>query len=77
MNKRIIIVDPEILSGIPVFNGTRVPVKNFYDYIETGETLDSFLIDFPSVSREQVILLLETSQKLLTKSYEILNEAVA
>lgn len=47
--------DPEILGGKPVFVGTRVPVKALWDYIEGGETLDEFLDDFPSVTREQAI----------------------
>ncbi|MBU2446975.1 MAG: DUF433 domain-containing protein [Bacteroidetes bacterium] len=59
---------------MPVFAGTRVPVKNLFDYLETGETLEKFLEDFPSVSREQVTTLLETAEKLLTSSTEILNE---
>ncbi|HRE10152.1 MAG TPA: DUF433 domain-containing protein [Ignavibacteria bacterium] len=67
MNK-IINIDPEILSGTPVFSGTRVPVKNLFDYIETGENIDEFLKDFPSVKREQAISLLETAEKLLTDS---------
>ncbi|MBE2228211.1 MAG: DUF433 domain-containing protein [Ignavibacteria bacterium] len=67
MNK-IINIDPEILSGTPVFSGTRVPVKNLFDYIETGENIDEFLKDFPSVKREQAISLLETAEKLLTES---------
>jgi len=71
---KIINIDPEILSGMPVFAGTRVPVKNLFDYLETGETLEKFLEDFPSVSREQVTTLLETAEKLLTSSTEILNE---
>jgi len=45
--------DPEILGGKPVFVGTRVPVKSLWDYIEGGETLEEFLDDFPSVTREQ------------------------
>jgi uncharacterized protein (DUF433 family) len=45
--------DPEILGGIPVFVGTRVPVKNLIDYVEAGDSLDEFLDDFPSVTREQ------------------------
>ena len=45
--------DPEILSGMPVFPGTRVPAKNLTDYIDTGEPLAEFLTDFPSVRREQ------------------------
>lgn len=52
--------DKDILGGIPVFYGTRVPVQNLIDYLSTGETIDEFLDDFPSVSREQVIRFLET-----------------
>ena len=47
--------DPEILGGTPVFVGTRVPLRNLIDYIEEGYTLDEFLDEFPSVSREQVL----------------------
>lgn len=68
MSQKIINIDPEILSGAPVFNGTRVPIKNLFDYIETGETLEAFLEDFPSVKREQAIALLETAEKLLTET---------
>ena len=50
---------PEIMSGTPVFVGTRVPVRTLLDYIETGDTLESFLEDFPGVSREQAIAFLE------------------
>lgn len=66
--KKIINIDPQILSGTPVFTGTRVPVKNLFDYIETGENIDAFLIDFPSVKKEQAITLLETAEKLLMES---------
>jgi uncharacterized protein (DUF433 family) len=55
----VIIKDPEILSGMPVFRGTRVPVKNLIDYLSTGETIDAFLDDFPTVQREQVIQFLQ------------------
>jgi uncharacterized protein (DUF433 family) len=51
----------DILSGTPVFYGTRVPVQNLIDYLSTGETIDAFLDDFPTVSREQVIRFLETA----------------
>lgn len=51
--------DPEILGGTPVFAGTRVPIKNLIDYLEGGHTLDDFLDDFPSVTREQVIAVLQ------------------
>ena len=50
---------PGILSGTPVFVGTRVPVRSLFDYIEGGETLDEFLHQFPSVTREQAIAALE------------------
>jgi len=69
MTNKIINIDPEILSGIPVFNGTRVPIKNLFDYIETGETLESFLDDFPSVKKEQAVGLLEIAERLLNESF--------
>jgi uncharacterized protein (DUF433 family) len=49
MDKDLIIVDLRIQGGVPVFAGTRVPVKNLFDYLETGESLDQFLDDFPSL----------------------------
>ncbi len=52
--------DPEILGGTPVFVGTRVPLRNLIAYLEAGQSLDEFLDDFPSVSREQAIAALET-----------------
>ncbi len=51
--------DPEILSGTPVFVGTRVPVQSLFDYLEGGDTLDEFLRQFPSVRREQAVAALE------------------
>jgi uncharacterized protein (DUF433 family) len=62
----LIISNPEILGGTPVFAGTRVPVKNFTDCLEGGESIDEFLDDFPSVSREQVIQFLEEARIQLT-----------
>lgn len=53
--KEIVHSDPEIVSGTPVFVGTRVPVKALLDYLEGGETIEEFLDDFPSVSREQAV----------------------
>ena len=47
--------DPKIMSGTPVFVGTRVPVQSLFDYLEGGDTLDEFLRQFPSVSREQAV----------------------
>ena len=58
--------DPEVLGGTPVFAGTRVPIKNFIDYLAAGDSLDEFLDDFPSVSREQAIAALEIAKDLLT-----------
>jgi uncharacterized protein (DUF433 family) len=55
---------PEILSGAPVFVGTRVPVRTMLDYLEGGDTLDEFLDDFPGVSREQAVQFLEKAAEL-------------
>ncbi len=69
---KVINVDNEILKGTPVFNGTRVPIKNLFDYLETGETIDEFLNDFPSVKRQQIIKLLEFSEEITIKSSEMM-----
>ena len=69
-------IDPETMGGTPVFTGTRVPVQSLFDYIETGETLDEFLENFPSVNREIAIQVLEMASKTLT-SEKILNENFA
>ncbi len=59
--------DPEILSGTPVFVGSRVPVQSLFDYLEGGETLDEFLRQFPSVRREQALAALKMAgESLLT-----------
>jgi uncharacterized protein (DUF433 family) len=55
-------IDPEIMSGTPVFAGTRVPVQNLFDYIEGGEDLSEFLDDFPSVSKEVAVAVLEMAK---------------
>jgi uncharacterized protein (DUF433 family) len=60
--------DPEILSGTIVFRGTRVPLQNLIDYIEGGYTLNEFLDDFPSVSRDQAIKGLEEARDLLAQA---------
>ncbi len=61
----IVVIDPEIMSGTPCFAGTRVPVRNLLDYIEGGDSLDVFLHQFPSVSREQAVGFLELSSEQL------------
>ena len=66
MRKTQISVDPRIQGGIPVFAGTRVPVKNLFDYLEGGESLDQFLDDFPSVAREAAVAVLEQAREAVT-----------
>ena len=69
MNKPcdIVVKDPGILGGAPVFSGTRVPFQNLLDYLEGGETLDEFLDDFPTVTREAAIAALEQAKTLLVE----------
>jgi uncharacterized protein (DUF433 family) len=55
----VIETNVDVLGGTPVFEGTRVPIQNLFDYIEGGETIEEFLADFPTVSKTQVIQLLE------------------
>ena len=57
--------DPEIMSGMPVFVGTRVPFQTFIDYLEAGQPLSEFLEDFPTVSKEQAIAALEQAKEAL------------
>ncbi|MBV9302556.1 MAG: DUF433 domain-containing protein [Acidobacteriaceae bacterium] len=63
--EKVIIRDPEIMSGEPCFRGTRVPFKNLLDYIEHGHTLDEFLEQFPGVTREMAIAALESAKESL------------
>jgi uncharacterized protein (DUF433 family) len=58
--------DPHILGGIPVFIGTRVPIKTLLDYLEAGDSLDEFLDHFPNVRREHAIAALEFAKEMLT-----------
>ncbi|MDQ8168267.1 MAG: DUF433 domain-containing protein [Gemmatimonadota bacterium] len=60
-----ILSDPDIMGGTPVFAGTRVPVQTFVEYLEAGDPLDEFLTDFPSVTREQAVAVLELAKDLL------------
>jgi uncharacterized protein (DUF433 family) len=70
MNQPLIIVDPDIQSGAAVFAGTRVPVQNLFDYLEEGDSLDVFLKQFPSVSRQQAVAVLEQARvSLLHDAY--------
>jgi uncharacterized protein (DUF433 family) len=75
---QIITSDKDILGGRPVFTGTRVPVESLFDHLEAGVSLDDFLLDFPSVQKEQAVELLDIANKLLTaKNLETLYAAVA
>ena len=76
MQDKVIHIDSEILGGTPVFYGTRVPIKNLFDYLETGETIETFLQDFDSVSRDQVLKVLELSEQLIQSSSSILHENI-
>ena len=62
----LITIDKEIQSGVPVFKGTRVPVQTLFWHIEKGVTIDSFLEDFPSVTKEQAIQILELSNEFFS-----------
>jgi uncharacterized protein (DUF433 family) len=62
---QIIVKDPDILGGTPVFRGTRVPFQALLDYLEGGETLDEFLDDFPTVSRDAAIAALDLAKSLV------------
>jgi uncharacterized protein (DUF433 family) len=73
MANNLIRKDPEILGGTPVFEGTRVPIRILFEHLEAGDSLDVFLDDFPSVTREQATGLLDLALEQLSR----LNEAAA
>lgn len=66
----LIEVDPEKMSGTPCFTSTRVPLTHLFDYLEAGDTLDDFLKDFPSVTRDQALGVLELMKKRILTDYE-------
>jgi uncharacterized protein (DUF433 family) len=66
--EQIIHSDQQIMGGTPVFVGTRVPFQTLIDYIEGGETIDEFLDDFPTVSRQQVIAAIELAKDRILSS---------
>jgi len=70
--EEVITSDPEVQGGAVVFAGTRVPLKNLIDYLEAGDSLEEFLDDFPSVSREQAVAALELAQEALVTLGRIL-----
>jgi len=76
--RELITIDNDILGGQTVFKGTRVPVETLFDHLEAGISLDSFLEDFPTVTKEQAIALLEWANKIFnTKNLDQLYAAVA
>ncbi len=66
MKADVIDVNPEILGGTPVFKGTRVPIETLFDHLESGITIDAFLDDYPTVSKEQVTQVLELVGQLFS-----------
>jgi uncharacterized protein (DUF433 family) len=69
MKQPIVTSSPDILSGTPVFAGTRVPLQALIDYLEGGETIDDFLSGFPTVTRDQVVAFLEeATARMITKA---------
>ena len=69
MVQPIVTSSPDILSGTPVFAGTRVPIQALIDYLEGGETIDDFLAGFPTVKREQVVAFLEeATARMISKA---------
>jgi uncharacterized protein (DUF433 family) len=74
----VVTIDKEIMSGTPVFKGTRVPVKNLLDYLEGGYDIEVFLDHFPSVRKEQVIKFLEASgREYLLSHYHVMKGITA
>ena len=75
--EKLINVDKEILGGTPVFMGTRVPVKNLFDYIEEGATIAEFMEDFPTVKRVQINAVLQMAHNLLMSLTKVAYENIA
>ena len=69
MRTKLVTIDSEIMSGEPVFTGTRVPVKSLIDHLREGDTLENFLEGFPSVKRAQAVALLEEANQLILDHY--------
>ena len=69
--KEVVEVNPKRMSGAACFTGTRVPISHLFEYLESGETLDEFLRQFPSVTRQQVLGVLELSKESLLANHEV------
>ena len=70
MNNESIEVNPDRMSGVPCFKGTRVPVTSLFDYLKAGDSLGDFLTDFPTVTREQALGVLGMMRERLLTEYE-------
>jgi uncharacterized protein (DUF433 family) len=68
MKQPVVSRNPEVMGGVPVFCGTRVPLQTLLDYLEAGESIDDFLVGFPSGTRQQVIAFLEQAKDRLVES---------
>lgn len=68
METDVISINPEVLCGTPVFSGTRVPVETLFDHLESGISLDDFLSDFPSVTHQQAVRVLELAGKVVSSA---------
>lgn len=66
MDTSLVSRDPEVMSGALCFSGTRVPVKNLFDYLEGSSSLEDFLEDFPSIRRENAVAILEAARERLS-----------
>lgn len=62
----VISISPNVMGGTPVFKGTRVPVQSLFDHLELGISVDDFLDDFPTVSKDQVVTTLKIAERLVT-----------
>jgi uncharacterized protein (DUF433 family) len=69
--QELVEVNPRKMSGAPVFRGTRVPIKNLFDCLEDGDNVERFLDQFPTVTREQALGVLELSRESLLSQYEV------
>ena len=69
MKNNVVTISPDIQSGTPVFSGTRVPIRNLFDYLQNGESIADFLLDFPSVKEDQVSNLLTIAENMLTFNF--------
>lgn len=70
MNTSVIVRDPGILNGVPVFAGTRVPVRILFEYLEAGDRIDEFLDDYPGVTKDQTTTVLEMASDLLIAPHD-------